>query len=277
MPSTKRVQSEGALAGQTFLVTRPVGQADALSRRLERLGARVREIPTIRISDPPDPTPLRRAARRIQEYEWVVFTSVNGVEKLRQAMAEVAVPFRRLREVRVAAIGPATARALAAAGVEADVVPPSYRAEALVRAIRAEAARHPDGPEPLSGVRVLLPRAEEAREVLPDGLRALGGRVDVVPAYVTETNADAEEELRAALEAGEVDWITFTSSSTVRAFVALAGRQTGTARVAVIGPITARTARDLGIQVEVIAAEYTIPGLVRAIAAVVVGNAGGVQ
>lgn len=261
----------GPLSGRTVLVTRPRGQAAALSARLRSLGAAVLEVPTIRIADPPDRGPLLRALGRLAEYDWLIFTSVNGVRKVAEALGGSEAASRALAGVAVAAIGPATARAVRSLGGRVLVVPERYRAEALVEALIREAGAvgkrgREGGQRPLEGARILLPRAAEARPVLPEGLEAAGAIVDEVPAYVTLPAEPDVAALRRTVEAGRLDWITFTSSSTVRRFVEMAGPETGGARVAAIGPITAATARELGIPADVVASEYTIPGLVQALA-----------
>lgn len=270
--------TERPLRGKTILVTRPEGQAEDLSSRLEGLGADILEVPTIRIQDPAGRGPLLEAARTLAVYDWIVLTSVNGVRKLVEAMEESGVGPAAAEGAAVAAIGPATAEAAREAGFSVTVVPDRYRAEALLEAIRAAARAGPEGvrgrtggsgedARPLAGRRILLARAAEARSVLPEGLEAAGGSVDEVPAYVTLPPRGEATELRRSLDAGCVDWITFTSSSTVRNFVEMAGTDLGRTRVAAIGPITAGTARELGLRVDAVAEEYTIPGLVRALTA----------
>ena len=250
--------SDRPLQGRTVVVTRPRRRADALSSSLRELGARVLEYPTIAIEPPKDARPLRRALRSLPAYDWVVFTSVNGVLRVVSELASAGGdPPGALAGARVAAIGPATADALRDAGISVDVVPGEYRAEALVTAIRAAGD--------LSGRRVLLARAAEARAVLPERLRAGGAEVDEVAAYRTVRGRPEVEDLPARMRRGEVDWLTFTASSTVRNFVEMAGREAGDARVAAIGPITAGTARELGLPVHAVAEEYTVPGLVRAL------------
>jgi len=242
------------------VVTRPRSRAGSFESLLGSLGARVLPFPTIRIRPLEDPTPLRDALRRAAAYDWLVFTSVHGVEAFRRARDEVGSSADALRDLRVAAIGPATADAVRTElGLEASVLPEEYRAERLAEAILAAEPRP-------SGCRVLLPRAAEAREVLPRLLEAAGASVDEVAAYHT-TFADAAEAaaLRTRLDAGEIDWLTFTASSTVHGFVTAVGADAGPARVAAIGPITAGTARELGLPVHVVAREFTIPGLVEAL------------
>ncbi len=247
-----------------------------MARRLRELGAEPVACPTIRIVPPEDLAALRRAARNVDEYSWIVFTSVNGVDRFAGALEhEGADPEEALAAgARVAAIGPSTAESVVERfRVEPDVVPDEYRAEALVLAIRRHAAAGAgtdvaaeDGGQELAGERILLPRAAEARAVLPERLEAAGAVVDEVAAY--RAVPPDEEELapvRERLQAGEIDWLTFTASSTVRNFVSLLGADPGGARVAAIGPITAGTARELGLTVDVVAEEYTVPGLLEAL------------
>ncbi len=265
--------SRAPLSGRTILVTRPAGQGRSLARRLESAGAIPVLLPTIRIADPRDRAPLLEAADRLETYDWIVLTSVNGVRRLLAALAERGSGGAALAGRRVAAIGPATAAALRAAGATGVTVPRAYRAEALVEAIlAAEAPTRAVGTAPsdasagaLEGRRVLVPRAAEARAVLIERLRAAGARVDVVPAYETRIEHAAAARLERLLSERALDWVTFTSSSTVRAFVDLVGARTGGARVAAIGPITAATAADLTIPADAVAREYTTRGLVDAI------------
>jgi len=244
------------LAGRRIAVTRPPGQAEALIAELRHLGADAVSTPTIRIADPPDISPLRGAIGRLEAYDWLVFTSANGVERFwREFEAEgrESLPEGLL----VAAIGPATAEALEARGSQPQVVPEEYVAEAVADALVAFGD--------LAGRRVLLPRAGGARQVLPERLRAAGAEVDEVMAYESQPDAEGILRLREALERDEVDMITFTAASTVRHWVEASGSELGRARVAVIGPITARAARAAGLRVDVEAREYTVAGLVEAI------------
>jgi uroporphyrinogen III methyltransferase/synthase len=245
------------LAGRTVVVTRPRARSGPFERLLREHGARVLSLPTIRIAPLEQPQELLGALGRLQEYDWIVFTSVNAVEAVAESLRAGS---DELRELRAAAIGPATARAVEERlGLEVEIVPGEYRAEELAAALLEHLSD-------ASGTRVLLPRAAEAREALPRLLREAGIEVDEVPAYRTLL-AEAGEagKLRERLARGEVDWITFTASSTVRGFVEAVGTETGRARVAAIGPITAGTARSLGLVVDVTAGEYTIPGLVQAL------------
>jgi uroporphyrinogen III methyltransferase / synthase len=247
----------GPLAGRSVVVTRARAQASDLAASLERMGAEVIQFPTIRIEDPLDPEPLRRAVREADRFDWIVFTSVNGVQRFWAELRAAGLDTRSLGGVSLCAIGPATAAAIEMEGARADLVPPRFVAESAVEALEAEGD--------LRGSRVLLPRAEVARSVLPDSLRALGAEVVEVDAYRTVQEEAGSEALRRRIHAGEVDMVTFTASSTVRNFVELVGADLGAARVASIGPITSQTARELGLRVDVEAAEHTIPGLLAAI------------
>jgi len=241
------------------VVTRARAQASVFAASLRELGAEVVQLPVIRIAPPEDPAPLRAAAAEAGSFDWIVFTSANGVDRFFAALAEGGRDARALGGVSLCAIGPATAEELARHGVRADLIPDEFVAEAALEALAAATE--------LAGKRVLIPRAAEARAVLPDGLRARGAEVVEVAAYRTVHDGSGADEVRRALDAGEVDWVTFTAGSTVRSFAALVGADVGRARVASIGPITSATVRELGMRVDVEAAEYTIPGLLRAIRA----------
>lgn len=245
------------LSGRRIVVTRARAQASDFAQALEALGAEVVQFPTIRIAPPEDEAPLLRAAATAGTFDWIVFTSVNGVERFWYALAQQRCDARALGGVRVCAIGPATAAELERRGVVPDVVPGEFVAEAAVQALASA--------DELQGRRILLPRADIARAALPEQLRGLGAEVVEVDAYTTVQDGTDAERVRGLLARGEVDVVTFTASSTVRNFVDLVGAQVGGAKVASIGPITSGTARELGLPVDVEAAEYTIPGLVRAI------------
>lgn len=251
------------LTGKVVVVTRPRAQAQAFAGLLEAAGARVLLVPTIAIEPPASWELLDRALERLDDYRWAVFTSVNGVEMTRRRLEEKGRGADALRGRRLAAIGPATAEALRAMGLETEVVPEEYVAEALAE--RLCALIRP-------GERVLLARAAEARDVLVTLLEAAGARVDEVPAYRTRPErAEDAGELRGALGAGRVDVVTFTSSSTVRHFAELfpgedlPGLLRGVA-VACIGPVTRATALALGLETRIVPREYTIPALAQAIA-----------
>jgi uroporphyrinogen III methyltransferase/synthase len=245
------------LSGRRIVVTRARAQASGFAAELESLGAEVIRFPTIRIEGAPDVDALRRAAAGAGEFDWIVFTSANGVEHFWGALEAEGLDSRALAVVRVCALGPATAAELARHGVRADLVPDEYVAEATVEALAAATE--------LRGTRVLLPRAEVARAVLPDSLRERGAEVVEVAAYRTVQDGAGADGVKRRLAAGEIDLVTFTASSTARNFAELVGTDTGDATIASIGPITSGTLRELGMRVDVEAAEYTVPGLMAAI------------
>jgi uroporphyrinogen III methyltransferase/synthase len=249
------------LLGRRVVVTRPRAQAAALAERLETAGAEVVLFPTIVLVPPPDPAALDRAVAAAAGYDWIVFTSANGVRVFFERVGALGRDIRELKPARLAAIGPETAAELERRLVRPAVRAAEFRAEGLLAALAGES---------LAGRRVLLPRAAGARAVLPDTLRARGAVVDEVIAYQAVTPPDADPaSLRAALEAGAIDALTFTSSSTVERFVALVGREAlvrdGRPVVACIGPVTADTARALGLAVDVVPAAYTTAALTAAL------------
>ena len=219
------------------------------------------EAPAIVIAPPPSWEPLDQALDTLEQFTWVVFTSVNGVAMVDRRLPARGLTWAALSGRRVAAIGPATADALAEHGVRADLVPAEYRAEGLVDRLRFVIT---------PADRVLLPRAAQTRDVLVTELRRLGAQVTEVPAYATRRADAGTARLREALAAGTIDAVTFTSSSTARNFAELFSedeRRAWLSRVTVasIGPITAATAAEYGMTTEVMPAEYTIPALARAL------------
>ncbi len=233
---------------------------------LEAQGATAISFPTISIEPPAHPEALHQAMRS-DSYHWVVLTSTNAVMALEAARRELVMDQSPWPPsgTRFCAVGPRTAAALEAVGLTPDIVPSEYVGESVLAALLG-AAGNPDR------LRILIPRAAEARDVIPDGLRAAGAVVDVVEAYRTvPVKADDEATRRLAdrladrLAAGEVDMVTFTSSSTVRAFRAMFGGELGGSLVATIGPATSATARESGYEVTVEAEEFTVSGLVRAL------------
>jgi uroporphyrinogen-III synthase len=258
--SAERAVREAGLRGQRVLVTRPPAQAGELVRRLRALGAEAVLFPTIRIAPPADSyAALDAALRQLASFTWVVFTSVNGVDYVWRRLAVLGLDTQAFDRARLAAIGPATAAALEARGLQVEIVPVRYVAEALLEALPAP-----------TGQRLLLPRAAGARDILRAGLEAAGAEVVEVHAY-RAVRAEPTPAALAALDAG-VDILTFTSSSTVRHFAAQVGPErlrslAARARLAVIGPVTAGTARELGLRVDIEAAEHTVAGLIDAIVA----------
>jgi uroporphyrinogen-III synthase len=235
------------------------------------LGAEVVEIPFIEIRKPRSHKALDAALKNLSEYDWLILTSVNGVDAVWERLRRLRMAAKSMRRLKIAAIGPATRQAIEQHGAKVNVVPNEYVAESVVASLRRK----------VNGKRVLLARAKVARDVIPRELRKLGARVDVIEAYETVVPQSSRQRLRAALASQNrrPDWITFTSSSTVRNFAALLGeslvgrdhtsahlkRHLKGVKLASIGPVTSSTLRELGLPVDVEAAEYTIPGLIKAI------------
>ncbi|MBF6568773.1 MAG: uroporphyrinogen-III synthase [Candidatus Binataceae bacterium] len=247
-----------ALNGRTIVVTRAAGPAaERFSIRLRAMGATVIEFPTIAIAPPDSYQTLDRAIARLGAFDWIVFTSANGVAAFFERLMQQQHHIDEAR-ARFAAIGPATAHRLRKYGIEAAAIPAEYRAEAIIDAIGADRIR---------GARFLIPRAQVAREVLPEMLLAQGAaEVIVAPVYRTIVPDNPNLELlRAGLNGRKIDLITFTSSSTVLNFQRMVEAMPPGLKAAVIGPITEETARRMGFEVAISAAEYTIDGLAAAI------------
>ena len=249
------------LNGIRVLVGRARHQASALSAELRTRGAAVTEIPFIQIRKPRSFAPLDMALKNLGSYDWLILTSVNGVEAMWERLDKLRLKAKHLQHLRVAAIGPATKKAIEQRGVTVDLVPKEYVAESVVRSLRRR----------VKGKRILLVRAKVARDVIPRELRQAGGHVDVVEAYETVIPRSSRPRLYAKLTRPDKrpHVITFTSSSTVRNFVALL-RPRGAVtlrgvRLASIGPVTSSTLRELGLTVDIEAKQFTIPGLVQAI------------
>jgi len=254
--------SKGPLSAVRILVGRAKHQAGALSANLRELGAEVIEIPFIEIRPPQSYEPLDDALRKIRSYDWLILTSVNGVNAVWERLNEVKVGNSDFDHLKIAAIGPATRKAVEKRGLKVDVVPRQYVAESVVESLRDKVA----------GANVLLARAKVARDVIPKELRKLGAAVDVIEAYETMVPAKSRLELEVLLKNLErrPDVIMFTSSSSVRNFLGLLpeGKKRELldgVRFASIGPVTSATLRDLGLKVHIEASEFTIPGLVRAV------------
>jgi len=267
------------LLGIRVLIGRARHQAGALSTQLRQLGAQVLEIPFIEVRPPRSFRPLDTALKNLPTYDWLILTSVNGVDAMWKRMQKLGTDNRQLRtenwELRtgsplhIAAIGPATQKAIEQRGIQVDIVPKEYVAESVVRALKNK----------VQGKRVLLVRAKVARDVIPNELRRAGAHVDVVEAYETVVPQSSRTRLRAALSnpRRRPHLVTFTSSSTVRNFVDLIGSRTAKSRARLlggilmssIGPVTSSTLRDLGLPVDIAAKEFTIPGLIAAIVAAV--------
>ena len=251
------------LAGRAVVLTRPRAQAAEMASLLEEQGAEVIELPCIRIGPPESLAPLDRAIAGLASFDWVVFSSANGVASFLARLSELGRDARSLGRARLAAVGPATARALREARLAVDAVPEEFNAEALARTLGQGLGQ---------GSRVLVVRAQEGREVLPEELERLGAQVEVAPAYRTVAAPVDVGPLRARLEEGSVAAVTFASPSAVKAFVAAfapgeAARLLSGCCVAAIGPVTAKAASQAGLQVGLCPAESTGPALVEALVA----------
>lgn len=251
------------LFGKCIVVTRAREQASGFLARLTDLGAACIEFPTIQVVPPKSWDALDRAMMRLERYQWLLFTSVNGVTYFFKRLENLGLDIRELKDMKVGAIGPKTAEAVYKKGIRPDLVPDEYRAEAVVDAFRKWNVK---------GKKILLPRAARAREVLPMGLVKMGAVVDEIPAYETVQPDQDQGRVKGMLEKGEIDMVTFTSSSTVTNFVEMFHEEgqhlkTWMANVAVacIGPITARTAEEQGLSVSLVPEEYTIEALTNAI------------
>lgn len=248
------------LFGCRVLVTRSREQASFLSRAIEELGGEAVEFPTITIAGPDDFGPLDRAVAGVEKYRWVIFTSVNGVKYFFGRLFKSGRDIRDLKGINICAIGPKTRDSLSAYGLRVEYVPSEYRAEEIAAGLKGRIQ---------PGDAVLLPRADIARKDLVRLLELEGARVDDVVAYRTVAGEGGREEIRAMLREGGIDIITFTSSSTVSNFVSITGdgldRLLEGVAVACIGPVTAETARKMGLPVHIEASRYTIEGLIETI------------
>jgi len=248
------------LFGKRILVTRARSQASKLVKQLEDLGAEVLEYPTIEIVPVRDPAPLDEALRTISKYDWMMFTSSNAVRGIAERMKAVGIDSRALSHLKFGVNGPSTARALAEIGITADAMPDRYLASDMIDLLKQ------DGIVPNN---VLFPRSEIGRETLANGLKDIGSSVDEVIAYSTESPEDTGDLARAAYEEG-IDFTTFTSSSTVRNLVDLLGGSPdliNASKTVLIGPITAETAKELNVNIDIQAEEQSIAGIVEAITA----------
>ncbi len=265
MSSSNNLPSrEFPLTGIRVLVGRAQHQASALSAGLKAVGAEVLEIPFIEIRKPRSYGPLDAALKGITEYDWLILTSVNGVEALSARMKRQKMKGSQLAHLQIAAIGPATKSEIENLGLKVALVPEQYIAESVVESLRGR----------VEGKQVLLARAKVARDVIPRELRKMGARVEVVEAYETIVPHSSRTRLRLIMKDSKrrPDIVTFTSSSTVKNFVALlGGRGRGlrtdleSIQLASIGPITSATLHEFDLPVHIEAKEYTIPGLIRAI------------
>jgi uroporphyrinogen-III synthase len=254
------------LAGSRILVGRARHQVGSLSASLRGLGASVIEIPFIEIRKPQSYQPLDSALKNIRNYDWLILTSANGVEAMWERVRKLRITRRKLKHLQIAAIGPATKKAIVKHGLKVKMVPDEYVAEAVVKKLR----------DKISGKRVILIRAKVARDVIPEELRAAGAEVDVVEAYETVVPEKSRARLHALMNsaARRPHIVTFTSSSTAKNFAELLGNGKGRpvsadrlkdVQFASIGPVTSATLGELQMPVAIEAREFTMGGLIRAI------------
>jgi uroporphyrinogen-III synthase len=251
-----------SLKGLRVLVGRARHQASALSAELRACGAKIVEIPFIEIRKPRSIKPLDHALKDLCDYDWLILTSVNGVTAVWERLHKLKVRNSALKHLQIAAIGPSTKKAIQERGLTVDVMPGEYVAEAVAKSLRKK----------VSGKRVLLARAKVARDVIPQELKKAGAIIDVVEAYETVVPAASRKKLKKLLASDDTkpNVITFTSSSTVKNFLALLGTSKQKSKLAgiqfaSIGPITSATLRENKMKVHIEAKKYTIPGLVEAI------------
>lgn len=249
------------LLGKRIVVTRARAQASDLVERLSRLGAECIECPTIEVVPPDNWQPLDQALTALDTYQWLVFTSANGVTYFFERLFKQGLDTRALGHLNTAAIGPVTAQRMRDFGLNTDIMPESYQAESVIEAFSDQS---------VNGKRMLLPRAKEARPILPLELKRMGATVDEVTTYQTIQTTVERTDLIDRLQSGRIDMVTFTSSSTVRNFKALLPEASAAAlmqpvAVACIGPITAETAESLGFSTDIVAQNFTIDGLCEAI------------
>jgi uroporphyrinogen III methyltransferase/synthase len=249
------------LWGKKIVVTRSRKQASILADRIIDLGGEAIEFPTIEISKEPDLSELYNCFNHIEDYSWIIFTSVNSVDIFFEELRSQGLDIRDLKGINICAIGPATKEQLQLKGLQVDIIPKEYRAEGIIEELEKKVQ---------VGQMVLLPRARGARGILPESIRQMGVQVDEVFLYQAVPSARISENTRNSIINGQVDLITFTSSSTVNNFVTMVGNQNigniaSQVKVACIGPITAETARQNGFTVDIVANQYTIDGLIEAI------------
>jgi uroporphyrinogen-III synthase len=253
--------TSGPLAGRRILVTRTHKQAEGLSSLLRQFGAEVIEAPVIEVRPPDSFEALDAALNNILEYDWLVLTSVNGVEALFSRLEPLGLSVDSLQHLKIAAIGPATEERIQDLGLVVDVVPQRYVAEEVVRSLR----------KLVKGEKVLIVRAKIARDVIPQQLQDAGAEVEVVEAYQTVVPEEAKERMQNVFDGGRVpDAITFTSSSTVKNFLSIIvgteiPAKLGEIKFASIGPVTSDTLREYGLPVHAEADEYTMEGLAQAL------------
>lgn len=255
-----KAKESSPLEKKRIVITRPKNQATDFIKMLKAQGAEPILFPTIQIVPPRDWSEIDEAIAKLELYDTVIFTSVNGVNFFFQRLKKKGRDYHSLHNIRIGAIGPRTAEQIERFHLPVDIIPNEFRAESMVDALEK------DG---ISGRRFLLPRAEKAREVLPEEIKQRGGYIDVVTAYRTSKGEGNVQEIKALFQKRLIDVVTFTSSSTVKNFVDLLSGGTlpdliKGCVVASIGPVTAKTAASLGIKTDIMPEEYTIQGLTEA-------------
>ncbi|GJM15896.1 MAG: uroporphyrinogen III methyltransferase [Thermodesulfobacteriota bacterium] len=248
------------LFGKTIIVTRPKSQATEFIKLLEEQGAQVISFPTIEIRTPDSYKALDKAINNIEKYDWIIFTSVNGVTSFFNRLRDIGKDIRELHSAKIAAIGEVTAQEIENLGMKVDIVPDNYKAEGLIKLFKNK---------DIEESKILIPRAKVARDILPDSLAKMGASVDVVAAYITKHPGKAmTKEIGKLLSEDKIDMITFTSSSTARNFFELVPgfkQSKGRPVIASIGPITAKTVRDAAYKSSIIPKQYTVEYLAKEI------------
>jgi uroporphyrinogen III methyltransferase/synthase len=247
------------LFGKGVVITRPEAQAEEFAALLQLQGARAIHFPTIRVVPPESYDDLDRAVGELSRYQWIIFTSANGVTFFLNRLRELGKDIRDLKGLRICTIGPATAAKIEALGIRVDLVPDAFISEGVVSAFSEI---------DIKGNRILLPRAETARDVIPDGLAKLGAAVDVVTVYRTVNSGKNRSDIESLINGGLVDVITFTSPSTVTNFMEIMGRDFAISpqvKIACIGPVTAAAVKKAGLNIDILQERYTVPGLVESL------------
>lgn len=240
------------------MVTRAEHQAKELVSRIEELGGKASAIPLIQVIRPNDTEQLDRALQNIEGYDWIIFTSKNGYHFFVKRLQELGMNLSHLSSCKIAAVGSKTAEAIEKSGLHVDLIPQQFTNEGVIEAIQADFK---------AGMKVLLPRADIAREILPSELRRLGAEVTEAVVYETRSDHSRSAEILSLLEKKEIDVITFMSPSAVKSFSQLIGGQNRSSlldyvKITCIGPVTAEAAKDLGLKVDGVAERYTIEGLI---------------
>ena len=247
------------LFGKGIVITRPEKQADDLAQLLTREGANPLHFPTIKIVPPPDWRDLDAAIKNLEKYDWLIFSSANGVEFFFERLFAKNRDIRDLKGIKICCIGPATAKQVESKGIRVDLVPEKFISEGILKSFSGINLR---------GKKILIARAAKARDVLPAGLKKSGAKVDVVTAYETINSGKKKDDLESLFKENKVDVITFTSSSTVNNFVKIIGRDFSLpkgVKIACIGPVTAAAAKKAGFSIDIHQEEYTMDGLVQSL------------